>query len=144
MRAFVKDLIKNLAYAVGLDYEILYDINSLGSGAIRFALAKTQDWSKSRNFDRENSNIVYRHIIATEIEAGRLQPCKYAEETYDVTWVNRANWSIDIRHNAQAFIALYDKGLVDASEWTLATYGQTIEQIAEKRADQIAHLQKYR
>lgn len=141
VRAFVKDLIKNLAYAVGLDYEILYDINSLGSGAIRFALAKTQDWSKSRNFDRENwANIVYRHIIATEIEAGRLQPCKYAEETYDVTWVNRANWSIDIRHNAQAFIALYDKGLVDASEWTLATYGQTIEQIAEKRADQIAHL----
>lgn len=142
-RAFVKDLIRNLAFAVGLDPELLYDVNSLGSGAIRFSLAKAKDFARTRNADRICwANRVYQHIIACEIEAGRLAPCKYAEDTYDVEWIMRNEWSIDLRHDASAFIALYDKGLVTGDEWTLSHYGMTLEEVAEKRADEFAHIRE--
>lgn len=142
VRAFVKDLIRNLAYSLGLDPEILFDVNSLGSGAIRFSLAKAKDFARIRNYDREVVlNRVYQHIIACEIEAGRLAPCKYAEETYNVQWVQRAEYTIDIRHTAQAFLALYDKGLVTPDEWTIANYGLTFEEVMEQRADAFAHAQ---
>lgn len=140
VRAFVKDLIRNLAYSVGLDPELLFDVNSLGSGAIRFSLAKAKDWARTRNYDREIwANRVYQHIIACEIEAGRLQPCKYAEDTYDVEWIMRNEWSIDLRHDAQAFINLYNQGLVTGDVWTLSHYGMTFEDVMKKRADEFAH-----
>lgn len=143
VRAFVKDLIRNLAYSLGIDPEILYDVNSLGSGAIRFSLAKAKDFARIRNYDREIwANRIYQHIIASEIEAGRLQPCKYAEDTYNVNWILRNEWSIDLRHDAQAFIALYDKGLVTGDEWTLSHYGMTLEEVVEKRADEFAHIKE--
>lgn len=143
VRAFVKDLIRNLAFAVGLDPELLYDVNSLGSGAIRFSLAKAKDWARTRNYDREVwANRIYQHIIASEIEAGRLQPCKYAEETYNVQWILRNEWSIDLRHDAQAFINLYNQGLVTGDEWTLSHYGMTLEEVAEKRADEFLHIRE--
>lgn len=142
-RAFVKDLIRNLAFAVGLDPEVLYDVNALGSGAIRFSLAKCRDWARTRNYDREVwANRIYQHIIASEIEAGRLQPCKYAEDTYNVNWILRNEWSIDLRHDAQAFIALYNQGLVTGDEWTLSHYGMTLEEVVEKRADEFAHIKE--
>lgn len=142
-RTFVKDLIRNLAFAVGLDPEVLYDVNALGSGAIRFSLAKCRDWARTRNYDREVwANRIYQHIIASEIEAGRLQPCKYAEDTYNVQWILRNEWSIDLRHDAQAFIALYDKGLVTGDEWSLSHYGMTFEEVAEKRADEFIHIKE--
>lgn len=143
VRSFVKDLIRNLAYSLGIDPELLYDVNSLGSGAIRFSLAKAKDWARIRNYDREVwANRIYQHIIASEIEAGRLQPCAYAEDTYNVTWILRNHWSIDLRHDAQAFITLYNQGLVTGDIWTLANYGLTFEEVAEKRADEFAHIKE--
>lgn len=142
-RAFVKDLIRNLAFSVGLDPEVLYDINALGSGSIRFSLAKCRDWARERNNDREVwANRIYQHIIASEIEAGRLAPCKYAEDTYNVKWILRNEWSIDLRHDAQAFISLYNQGLVTGDEWTLSHYGMTLEEVAEKRADEFCHIKE--
>lgn len=139
VRAFVKDLIRNLAYSLGIDPELLYDVNSLGSGAIRFSLAKAKDWARIRNYDREVwANRVYQHIIANEIEEGRLAPCKYPEDTYNVTWIMRNHWSIDLRHEAQAFIALYSKGLTTGDVWTLANYGLTFEDVMKKRAEEFA------
>ena len=141
IREFIKDLIKDIAYSVGLDPEVLYDINSLGSGSIRFSLAKCKDFARMRNYDREVwANRIYQHIISTEISAGRLQPCKYVEDTYNVKWILRNEWSIDLRHDAQAYIALYNQGLVTGDEWTLSHYGLTLEEVAEKRADEYTHL----
>lgn len=140
VRAFVKDLIRNLAYSLGLDPELLYDVNALGSGGIRFSLAKAKDWARTRNYDREVlCNRIYQHIIACEIEAGRLQPCKYSEDTFNVQWIMRNEWSIDLRHEAQAFISLYNQGLVTGDEWTLSHYGMTLEDVMKKRADEFAH-----
>lgn len=142
-RAFVKDLLRNLAFSVGLDPEVLYDVNSLGSGAIRFSLAKSKDWARTRNYDREVwANKIYQHIIACEIEAGRLAPCKFAEETFNVEWILRNEWSIDLRHDAQAFLNLYNQGLVTGDYWTLSHYGLTLEEVAAKRADEMLHIRE--
>ena len=52
----------------------------------------------------------------------------------------RNEWSIDLRHDAQAFINLYNQGLVSGDEWTLSHYGMTLEEVAEKRADELLHI----
>lgn len=135
VRAYVKDLINSIAYSVGIDPQILYNPDKLGSASTRFILAKAKDWARARLYDRELwANRVYQHIIACEIEAGRLAPCKYAEDQYNVVWTNRTEWSIDLGHDVNNFISLVNAGLADANHWTLAHYDMTVEEIAEKAA----------
>jgi hypothetical protein len=113
----------------------------LGSASTRFILAKAKDWAKSRLFARENwANRIYQHFIACEIEAGRLRPCKYADETFNVNWINRTAWSIDLGHETNNFIAQKNAGLADGNTWKLANYGLTVEEIAERTAHDLAHI----
>lgn len=143
VRAYVHDLINSLAYSVGIDPQILFNPETLGSASTRFILAKAKDWAKSRLFARENwANRIYQHFIACEIEAGRLRPCKYADETFNVNWINRTAWSIDLGHETNNFIAQKNAGLADGNTWTLANYGLTVEEIAERTAHDLAHIKE--
>ena len=141
VRQYVRDLINSLAYSVGIDPQILYNPESLGSASTRFILAKAKDWARARLYDRELwANRIYQHIIACEIESGRLQPCKFPEEQYNVSWINRTEWSIDLGHDASRFISLVQAGLADANSWTLSHYDMTVEEIAERAAHDKAHI----
>lgn len=71
MAAFIRDLLAEIAYGVGLDAEVLYDINTLGSAAARLILSKLRRWIDERKDAREvYMNRIYRHIVALEMEAG--------------------------------------------------------------------------
>lgn len=143
VRAYVHDLINSLAYSVGIDPQVLFNPESLGSASTRFILAKAKDWARTRLYDREIwANRVYQHIISCEIEAGRLRPCKYSEEQYNVNWINRTEWSIDLGHDTNSFISLYNNGLADANTWTLSHYDLTVEEIAERTAHDKAHIRQ--
>lgn len=143
VRAYVRDLINSLAYSVGIDPQILYNPETLGSASTRFILAKAKDWARTRLYDRELwANRIYQHVIACEIEAGRLAPCQYPEEQYNVTWINRTEWSIDLGHDASRFISLVQAGLADANTWTLSHYDMTVEEIAERTAHDKAHIKQ--
>lgn len=96
-RAFCKDLINSLAFSVGLDYALLYAPQELGSAGVRFLIAKAKDWSEQRQQARRIwCNRVYKHIIAGEIAAGRLEPCPDNATAYDVKFVSKTHWSIDL------------------------------------------------
>lgn len=141
VRQYVRDLINSLAYSVGIDPQILFNPETLGSASTRFILAKAKDWARTRLYDREQwANRIYQHVIACEIDAGRLSPCQYAEEQYNVTWINRTEWSIDLGHDTNAFISLVNAGLADANQWTLSHYDMTVEEIAERTAHDKAHI----
>ncbi len=143
VRAYVHDLINSLAYSVGIDPQVLYNPETLGSASTRFILAKAKDWAKSRLFARENwANRIYQHFLSCEIESGRLRPCKYPEDTFNVTWINRTAWSIDLGHETNNFIAQKNAGLADGNTWTLANYGLTVEEIAERTAHDLAHIRE--
>lgn len=143
VRQYVRDLINSLAYSVGIDPQILYNPDTLGSASTRFILAKAKDWARTRLYDRELwANRIYQHVIACEIEAGRLQPCQYPEEQYSVTWINRTEWSIDLGHDANNFISLVNAGLADPNHWTLSHYDMTVEEIAERTAHDKAHIKQ--
>ena len=143
VRAYVHDLINSLAYSVGIDPQVLFNPETLGSASTRFILAKAKDWAKSRLYARENwANRVYQHVIACEIEAGRLRPCSKPEEQFHVTWINRTAWSIDLGHDTNNFIAQKNAGLADGNTWTLANYGMTVEEIAERTAHDLAHIRQ--
>ncbi len=77
VQAFIRDLLAEIAFGMGLDAEVLYDINKLGSAAARLILTKTRRWIDDHKAVREVMlNRVYRHVLACEMESGRLRRCK--------------------------------------------------------------------
>lgn len=136
VRAFIEQLVHSLAYAVGLDSQILFNPETLGSASTRFILAKAKDWANKRNEDKKVvCNRIYQWVIASEIEAGRLEPCPYADETYNVQWLNKTAWSIDNGRDINSTIALIEAGLMDADTYSLQICGLTRKQILQKKAE---------
>lgn len=133
--AFIRDLLAEIAYGVGLDAEVLYDINTLGSAAARLILAKLRRWIDERKVVREvYMNRIYRHVLALEMEAGRLPRCK-DPAWENVEWVGQRDLTIDLGREGGLAINLIREGLADADRWTLATEGMTAESILERRAE---------
>lgn len=133
--AFIRDLLAEIAYGVGLDAEVLYDINTLGSAAARLILSKLRRWIDERKDAREvYMNRIYRHVLALEMEAGRLPRCK-DPAWENVAWVGQRDLTIDLGREGGLAINLIREGLADADRWTLATEGMTAESILDRRAD---------
>ena len=143
-RAFVSDLVHSLAYGLGLDPQICFNPESLGSANARFVLAKCRDVATRRNQDRRVwCNRVWQHVIAGEIAAGRLRPCRDASRMWFPQWINRAEWSIDLGRDANSEIALADANLTNPDKWCLSHYGMTFEELGRKRIDVLAALHRY-
>lgn len=136
--AFIKDLLAEIAYGVGLDAEVLYNVNALSSAATRFVLARLKRWVENRMAVREEwANRVYRHIIALEMATGRLRQCDdIAWE--NVEWVGQRDFTIDLGREGSLKINLVREGLADADRFTLETEGMTAESLIERRAYFIA------
>lgn len=132
--AFIRDLLAEIAYGVGLDAEVLYNINALGSAAARLVLSKLRRWIEDRKAVREvYMNRIYRHVLALEMEAGRLPRCK--DPVWEnVEWVGPRDLTIDVGREGSLAINLIREGLADADHWTLATEGMTAESVLERRA----------
>lgn len=142
-RAFINDLVNSIAYSVGLDASLLYHPENMGSASVRFTIAKAKDWAEARLEDRKIwCNRVYQHIISNEIAAGRLRPCKDLDNPYAVKWVNKSHWSIDLGRDAASAIKLVDAGLLDADDYTLATCGKTVEEIAKNKLHTLTHIKE--
>lgn len=133
--AFIRDLLAEIAYGVGLDAEVLYDINSLGSAAARLVLSKLRRWIDERQAGREvYMNRIYRHVLALEMDAGRLRRCE-DPEWENVSWVGQRDLTIDVGREGGLAINLIREGLADADRWTQETSGMTAESILERRAE---------
>lgn len=138
-RAFAKDLVDSIAYSVGLDPEILYRAKEMGSASVRFVIAKAKDWARPRIEDKEQlCERIWQHVIACEIDAGRLRPCRDYENAWRVKWVGCGKWSIDLGRDASSAISLINSGLMPADEYTLETSGMTREEIVEQAAAEYA------
>lgn len=139
VRAFIEQLVHSLAYAVGLDSQILFNPQTLGSASTRFILAKAKDWANKRNEDKKVvCNRIYQWVIANEIESGRLEPCPNTDETYNVQWLNKTAWSIDNGRDAASTISLIENGLMDGDTYALQLCGMTRKQILAKKAEFLA------
>lgn len=131
---FIERLINSLANCVGLDPITLYNPERLASASTRLILQKLSIWRDARLLQREIwANRVYQHIIAREVDAGRLRPCR-AAAWQNVAWIKPRDMSIDKGRDTTAEINLIREGLADANAWTLATEGLTVRQIIERRA----------
>lgn len=143
-RSFVNELVHALAYGLGIDPQICFNPESLGSANARFILAKCRDVATRRNQDRRTwCNRVWQHVIAGEIAAGRLRPCRDSRRMWFPRWINRAEWSIDLGRDANAEISLTDANLTNPDKWCLSHFGMTFEELGKKRIDTLAALKKY-
>lgn len=141
VRTFVTERRDALALAFGLDPVMLFSPERMGGASARYTLSKTKDYADKRNIDRViYCNRIWQHFIASEIAAGRLRPCNDTENAYSVNWINRAEWSIDLKHDINGFTALMQAGLASGNMWTLSHYGKTQEEVAEEQAETIASL----
>lgn len=133
-RAFNKDLVRSLAYAVGLDPEVVFYVADMGGPSARFSLGKLKEWRELRAADREVwCNAVYRYVLADEMKHGRLRRCR-DRNWLDVQWVNLPDKTIDRGREAAAIINLVREGLADPDAFLLATEGITFTDLVERRA----------
>lgn len=143
-RAFVNELVHALAYGLGIDPQVCFNPESLGSANARFILAKCRDVATRRNQDRRVwCNRVWQHVIAGEIAAGRLRPCREPRGMWFPKWINRAEWSIDLGRDANSEIALVESNLTNPDKWCLSHFGMTYEELGRKRVETMAALKKY-
>ena len=139
LQEFFKFLTRCIAQGVGLDPEVLFYSNEMGSAAVRFSLEKVRAWQEERLEDLEVvCNRIWRHVIACEVKAGRLRPCK-DEAWQNVRWVPRKDMTIDTPRVANAQIQLKREGMADTRDFCLRTTGMTPEQLAEQDAAEIAY-----
>ena len=139
LQEFFKFLVRCIAQGVGLDPEVLFYSNEMGSAAVRFSLAKVQKWQEERLEDLEVvCNRIWRHVIACEVAAGRLAPCK-DPNWQNVRWVPGKDMTIDTPRVARAQIDLVRENMADNMDFTLRTTGLTPQQLAEQRAAEVAH-----
>lgn len=139
---FVDYLVSNIAWASGIDAEVLFYTQKLGSGGVRFSLEKLRKWQEERLADKEVlCNNIYRHIIACEMAAGRLRTCN-DPNWRNVTWIASRDMTIDTARVATAQINLSREGMADADDFTLRTTGSTVKQLARRKAANLAYMMK--
>lgn len=140
--AFVEHLVCCIAWASGLDPEILFYSNKMGSAATRFSLAKVKRWQRARLDDMEEvCNMIWRHTIACEIACGRLRPCR-EESWLNVRWIPERDMTIDIARESTAQINLSRELMADDDDFTLATTGKTVKQLARNKAANVAFMKQ--
>ena len=138
LQEFFKFLVRCIAQGVGLDPEVLFYSNEMGSAAVRFSLAKVSKWQEERLTDLEPvCNRIWQHVISCEVAAGRLRPC--ADRAWmNVRWVPGRDMTIDTPRVAQAHINLVREGMADNTDFTLRTTGLTPQQLDVQRAAELA------
>lgn len=142
LQTFFEFLVKCIAQAVTLDPEMLYTTNELGSAAVRFSLEKLRKFQSVMLDDQEVlANRIWRHVISCEVTAGRLRPCR-DEAWQNVRWVPERDMTIDTARVAKSQIDLVNELMADNEDYTLRTTGRTPNQLARKRAAEIAFQKK--
>lgn len=133
-RAFNKDLIRSLAYSVGLDPELVYYLADMSSASVRLSLGNLKEWRDLRIADRKPwASMQWRYFIADEMRHGRLRRCR-DRHWGDVEWVNMPDKTIDRGREANAVISLTREGLADVDSYLLAAEGMTFLDLVERRA----------
>ncbi len=141
-RAYMHDTKARIAYGLGFDPCLVYYVNELGSAGARYSLQRNRRTLAAMRVQLEEmANWQYRHIIAAEVAAGRLRPCRAANWTA-CNWVPLSDLTIDKGRDTTATINLVREGLADADRWTLATDGLPVEAILARRARTIATAKK--
>lgn len=142
LQEFFKFLTRCIAQGVGLDPEVLFYSNEMGSAAVRFSLEKVRAWQEERLEDLEVvCNRIWQHVIACEMQAGRLRRCE-DPAWKNVRWVPRKDMTIDTPRVANAQIQLKREGMADTRDFCLRTTGMTPEQLAEQDAAELAYTKK--
>ena len=141
-RAYMHDTKARIAYGLGFDPCLVYYVNELGSAGARYSLQRNRRTLAAMRVQLEEMAAwQYRHIIAAEVAAGRLRPCRAANWTA-CNWVPLSDLTIDKGRDTTATINLVREGLADADRWTLATDGLPVEAILARRARTIATAKK--
>lgn len=117
--------VRCIAQAVGLDPEVLFYSSEMGSAAARLVLQKVSRWVEGRLEDMQVlCNRMWQHVIACEVQAGRLRPCTDAAWLHP-HWVPSRDMSIDTTRAATAQINLSREGMADDDDFSLRTTGRT-------------------
>lgn len=139
---FCEFLVCCIAWAEGLDPEALFYSNKMGSAAVRFSLEKVTAWQRERLADLEPiCDMMWRHVIACEIRAGRLRTCT-DPDWRSVRWVAGRDMTIDTARVSTAQINLSREGMADADDFTLRTTGRTVKQLARAKAENLAYMKR--
>lgn len=136
---FIHFLVANIAWAVGLDKELLFYSEKMASGGVRLNLEKLKRWQCRRRIDRETvCNRIWTQVIALEMSAGRLRVCR-DENWRKVMWVAPRDMTVDLGRETKAHLDLAAKGMDDVDSFCLAVHGKPWRRLLEEKAHNLAH-----
>lgn len=136
---FINFLVSNIAWAVGLDKEMLFYTEKLASGGVRMNLEKLKRWQARRRADKEIvCNRMWTQVIALEVAAGRLRPCKDAAWK-NVMWVAPRDMTVDLGRETRAHLDLAAKGMDDTDAFCLSVHGKPYKRLLEEKAHNLKH-----
>ena len=142
VQSYMHDVKGRLAYALGFDPCLVYYVSELGSAGVRYALQRNrrtlQTW---RHQLKKASDRIYKHIIACEIAAGRLRPCR-DEHWTRCDWVPLNDLTIDVGRDTAALLNKYREGLISPDRLTIPTDGVPASAALEAKAEFLAFAQK--
>lgn len=142
-QAFCKDLVRSFGFAAGLPPEVVFFLSEMGSASTRFSTQRVGDWQKDQLLpQRHLVQWMWEWVVACEVAAGRLRGCRAAGTECDVLWVPRSSWTIDKGRDGNMATNHVREGLVDANDYTVASSGKTVREIARSRAKDLAEMKR--
>lgn len=142
-QAFCKDLVRGFGFAAGLPPEVVFFLSEMGSAATRFSTQRVGDWQKDQLCpQRHLAQWVWEWVIGCEMASGRLRGCRAVGTEADVLWVPRSSWTIDKGRDGTMATNHVREGLVDANDYTVASSGKTVAEIAAARAKDLQRMRQ--
>lgn len=140
-QAFCKDLVRGLGFAAGLPPEVVFFLSEMGSASTRFSTQRVGDWQKDQLCpQRHLARWVWEWVIVCAIATGELRGCRAAGTETDVLWVPRSSWTIDKGRDGTMATNHVREGLVDANDYTVASSGKSVREIATARARDLQYM----
>lgn len=142
-QAFCKDLVRGFGFAAGLPPEVVFFLSEMGSASTRFSTQRVGDWQKDQLLpQRHLASWVWEWVITCAIARGELRGCRERGGEGAVLWVPRSSWTIDKGRDGNMATNHVREGLVDANDYTVASSGKSVREIARARAKDLQYMKR--
>lgn len=142
-QAFCKDLVRGFGFAAGLPPEVVFFLSEMGSASTRFSTQRVGDWQKDQLLpQRHLASWVWEWVIVCAMATGELRGCRDVGGEGAVLWVPRSSWTIDKGRDGTMATNHVREGLVDANDYTVASSGKSVREIATARARDLQFMKK--
>jgi capsid protein len=135
---FWNEIVRDIAWGVGLSPAVIWDISSLTGPAVRYTLNEVEAWCKhERRLIRQVLSVMYVYWLAKEIKAGTVPTCK-DPDWWRMAWYEPGKLSIDVGRDGQLRMSQIKEGVATLDSWASDT-GVNWQDVIDQRVKETAY-----